>query len=457
MADLRANVFYLDGGTDARGLVAASLPGEGGGPVWHPLIPFGKWHHKKYGSFEFTEAEADEMLASFRAYPRTPKGIPVNERADHSKNPDGSFAWLTDMEIRDGALWGQIEYTDMGAAAVSGGRLPYISPHFVVNGEPNEQHGGSRNYIFAAALTDEPFFDQPELRVAASSYEPVLDVGSNDDGIDAVDDADAHSDDVGRGDDAPGGMTMTEQMARDAVLAAMGEDAKITDEQWAEMTAEVDREAEVSWATFLVTYQVPSAEPPASDPPAADPPAEDPSDAAAPEPPAEEPAEVVTTMSALAQAVNDISGRLDAMEPVAAQAAEVAASAAGRFAVADREALKGEIAASKGFGGPNGDRGLAPSAAGVLANVIANPCAETASALRVHLKDNDGFATFATGEVAASGSGPLPDAGTDADDVWLATQGLPQEDMDAARAIKASEGCSISDALSKHVGGLIRR
>ena len=54
--------------------------------------------------------------------------------ADHLSHDSAqrteAYAWLMNADVRDGQLWGELEWTDLGAAAVHGGRYKYFSTEY---------------------------------------------------------------------------------------------------------------------------------------------------------------------------------------------------------------------------------------------------------------------------------------------------------------------------------------
>lgn len=68
-----------------------------------------------------------------------------------------AMAWLMNAEVRDGQLWGELEWTDLGAAAVHGGRYKYFSTEY--DAEDLEPAGPNRVRplrLAGLALTNRP-------------------------------------------------------------------------------------------------------------------------------------------------------------------------------------------------------------------------------------------------------------------------------------------------------------
>ena len=89
---------------------------------------------------------------------RAPKG----DRAD-------AAGWVTEMENRDGAIWGKISWTAAGASAIEGKAQRYISPYIA--------HAPDRSMIYAVlsfALTNQPNFPIPALTSASAEGRHIL-------------------------------------------------------------------------------------------------------------------------------------------------------------------------------------------------------------------------------------------------------------------------------------------
>lgn len=76
----------------------------------------------------------EAIVANFQAEAADPYFDGMLVDADHlSHDPDHkteSYAWLMNVEIREGELWGELEWTDLGAAAVHGRRFKYFSSEY---------------------------------------------------------------------------------------------------------------------------------------------------------------------------------------------------------------------------------------------------------------------------------------------------------------------------------------
>ena len=93
------------------------------------------------------------------------KEIPIDwEHATEIKAPQGEPApaagWITRLEVRGGALWGRVEWTDRGREAVASREYRYLSPVFLHSkeraGTKNKNSPGRILRILSAGLTNSP-------------------------------------------------------------------------------------------------------------------------------------------------------------------------------------------------------------------------------------------------------------------------------------------------------------
>jgi len=108
------------------------LPEDGSLPEWIELIPGGEIIVGRDGR-KWINPTPEEVVAAFDA---DDADLPIDwEHATEKKAPKGEPApaagWIKAMEVRDGAIWGRIEWTDKGADDVKNKRYRYLSPVFV--------------------------------------------------------------------------------------------------------------------------------------------------------------------------------------------------------------------------------------------------------------------------------------------------------------------------------------
>jgi phage I-like protein len=108
------------------------LPEDGTLPDWVELIPAGELVIGRDGR-KWINPTPDQVVAAFDS---NGADLPIDwEHATEKKAPKGEPApaagWIKQMEVRDGAIWGRIEWTDKGTDDVENKRYRYLSPVFV--------------------------------------------------------------------------------------------------------------------------------------------------------------------------------------------------------------------------------------------------------------------------------------------------------------------------------------
>lgn len=134
---------------------AAPLAGDAAGlaPEWVHLIPAGAFAGRDgRGPYVLKDAEA-VVAASIR------QGLDAVIDYDHQtdlsavKNVGGTApaaGWITALEARADGIWGKVEWTDKGAAAVAAREYRYISPVFL------HTRKGEVKAVLRAGLTNNP-------------------------------------------------------------------------------------------------------------------------------------------------------------------------------------------------------------------------------------------------------------------------------------------------------------
>lgn len=131
----------------------AALAEDGAPPEWIELLPAGAFNGRD-GRGPYRLADPAGVIAATRALGLR-AGIPIDyEHATDLAAPQGRPApaagWIRELAVRDGAIWGRVEWTPPGAAAVTSHEYRYISPVF--------EHGrdGEVVRLLRAALTNNP-------------------------------------------------------------------------------------------------------------------------------------------------------------------------------------------------------------------------------------------------------------------------------------------------------------
>lgn len=147
--------------TATRAALNFELPQDvSGAPEWIQLLPGGSALVGRDGR-SWINNSPDGIVAEFVA---DAKDMPLDwEHATELKAPKGEEApaagWFKELEVReDGSVWGRIEWTDKGRAAVASKSYRYISPVFIY-----ERETGLIVKLTSVGLTNRPNLQLPAL------------------------------------------------------------------------------------------------------------------------------------------------------------------------------------------------------------------------------------------------------------------------------------------------------
>jgi phage I-like protein len=137
--------------------INSALP-EGPAPEWIELIPAGQTVEGRDGR----KWVNDDPRAVIDAFNADGRDIVIDtEHATEIKAPAGDPApaagWIRQIEERNGAIWGRVEWTDAGAAAVAARQYRYVSPVFTY-----VKDSGRIVQLLSVGLTN-----RPNLRLSA--------------------------------------------------------------------------------------------------------------------------------------------------------------------------------------------------------------------------------------------------------------------------------------------------
>jgi phage I-like protein len=135
------------------GVSGTLLGNHSSAPKWIELLPAGDFASRDgRGPFRLSHPEA--VIAATNGL-RMDAGLPIDY--DHATDfaapvgrPAPAAGWIHVIEVRDGALWGEVEWTSHGAAAVVTHEYRYISPVFEYSQDGEVQR------LLRAALTNNP-------------------------------------------------------------------------------------------------------------------------------------------------------------------------------------------------------------------------------------------------------------------------------------------------------------
>ena len=146
--------------TNALVINDASGDGGSGIPDWVMLIPAGTFGTRD-GRGPFKVENADQVIAETKAQ-QLEAGLPfdINHSTDFAAPNGGespAAGWIKELQAREGAIWGRVEWTALGKESLSKGpngeppKYRYISPVFTFNEET-----GQVQCLLRAGLTNNP-------------------------------------------------------------------------------------------------------------------------------------------------------------------------------------------------------------------------------------------------------------------------------------------------------------
>jgi phage I-like protein len=119
-------------GAPRGGAINIELTADGSVPEWIQLLPAGKDVKGRDGR-NWLNDRPEGIVAAFA---REGKDIPIDwEHSSELKAPNGEEApaagWIKQMEIRNGEIWGQVEWTARAKEQIANREYRYISPVFL--------------------------------------------------------------------------------------------------------------------------------------------------------------------------------------------------------------------------------------------------------------------------------------------------------------------------------------
>jgi len=133
--------------------LTSSEAGEAVVPDWVMLFPAGITETNDGRLYKNTDP--DSAIARTEAV-----GLFVPADVSHGMewgSPEPSMGWVEEYDVRDGAIWGRVEWTDLGRAAITAKHYRYISPAFDVDND------GNLIRFRTIALVNTPAFTMPAL------------------------------------------------------------------------------------------------------------------------------------------------------------------------------------------------------------------------------------------------------------------------------------------------------
>lgn len=138
-------------------------------PQWLLLAPAGDFTGRDGRSY--TNGDPDALAAAFD----DTSALPIDwEHSTHLRAPQGESApaagWITGLEVRDGEVWGAVEWNERGAADLRARAYRYYSPAYLLG------EGGTIRQLVSVGLTNQPNLKLPALNQRApTNPEPAMD------------------------------------------------------------------------------------------------------------------------------------------------------------------------------------------------------------------------------------------------------------------------------------------
>ncbi len=140
-------------------LLCRELPpgAHGAAPDWLLLVPAGQTAGRDGRSFHLNDPAP--VLAAFAA---GQTDVPVDwEHSTHKQAPQGlpapAAGWVVELQAREGAVWGRVEWTADGAAAITSRAYRYYSPAYYLD------ESGAVLGIPSVGLTGKPNLRLPAM------------------------------------------------------------------------------------------------------------------------------------------------------------------------------------------------------------------------------------------------------------------------------------------------------
>lgn len=134
-------------------------------PAWVELLPAGVFHGRD-GRGPFHVSDPQAVIAATTSL-RMEAGIPIDyDHATDFAAPEGRPApaagWIRELDERQGAIWGRVDWTDRASAAIAAREYRYLSPVFQFN--PDD---GTVTRLLRAGLTNNPNLHLTAIATAA--------------------------------------------------------------------------------------------------------------------------------------------------------------------------------------------------------------------------------------------------------------------------------------------------
>jgi phage I-like protein len=135
----------------------AAASAAGAAPEWLQLVPAGTFSGED-GRGPFVNDRPEDVVALFA---REGRKLPVDENhstelAPRTGAPSPARGWIVAMEVRDGSIWGRVEWNEAGAAMMADNAYGFLSPVFLHPAKPPYRV----TKLTSVALTNNPNLTQ---------------------------------------------------------------------------------------------------------------------------------------------------------------------------------------------------------------------------------------------------------------------------------------------------------
>lgn len=146
---------------------AIALNAEGKAPDWIMLVPSGRLVVGRDGR-QFTVYDPEAIIAATARY----LPLPMDYLHDYENRKPGddtpAAGWIEAMEVREGAIWGNVKWTKKASAAIEDREYRFVSPAFLHTKDADARI----MRLTSAGLVHRPNFVMPALN---NQQDPVMD------------------------------------------------------------------------------------------------------------------------------------------------------------------------------------------------------------------------------------------------------------------------------------------
>lgn len=121
------------------------------------IVPFGKWDHPVYGSFEIKRETVQEFIKNFSYGIRAEHRLPITAGHDTFQET-GAVAWFSELYEGANGLYAKVEWTPEGNRLLREGAFKYFSPEWYTDYTDPADGIKYGHVLIGGALTNKPFF-----------------------------------------------------------------------------------------------------------------------------------------------------------------------------------------------------------------------------------------------------------------------------------------------------------